>query len=942
MRRPLALAALALVLALGTAGLPAGGQTLPAITSGGDPSGAFSVLVFSKTAAFRHASIPTGVTALQQLGVEHGFTVDATEDATAFADAVLAQYDAVVFLSTTGDVLDAAQQAAFERYIRAGGGYAGIHAASDTEYAWPWYGDLVGAYFAQHPAIADGVVNVDDRAHPSTAHLPARWGLQDEWYDFQTNPRGRVHVLATADETSYSGGTMGRDHPLVWCQDYDGGRSWYSALGHGEAQYRDPLYLGHLLGGIRTAAGVEDADCGATLEANFAKVPIDTETAKPIRLAAAPDGRIFYLEQAGQVKVYDPATGEITVAADFVRDRGIYNEFENGTVGIALDPAFSDNGWVYLYYSPSSQEQPTVPSRGPGKFGNGQPLSGSGEYVELPEGVVSELEDFTISAWVRPTAIATWQRIFDFGNGPSTNMFLTASAGQRPRFAITTGGNGAGSERQMDGVPMVAGQWQHVAVTLVGSTATLYQNGVPVDVEPNMDLAPADLGVTTQNWIGRSQYPDPYLNGTVDEFQIWDRGLSAAEVLSLQLSANGTTGGGNVVRYDFDAPTGAAVTDASGAGNDGRVVATGARAACPATEASTATCGELLLSRFTMVGETLDLDSERVLLRVPHQRDTCCHTTGDLAFDAAGNLYVSTGDDTRPWDSSGYTPIDERAGRNAWDAQRTSANTNDLRGKILRIHPEPDGTYTIPEDNLFPPGTALTRPEIYAMGMRNPFTITVDPATQALVVSEYGPDSTLANPLRGPEGRVELNYMTQAGNYGWPYCIAENTPYRDYDFATQVSTFEFDCANPVNDSPNNTGLRELPPAIPSTLYQSISTSSAPAHTMGQGSAPMTGPFVQHDPAVDAASDVALPAYYDGVQLYTDWNKGFLYEIHRDDEQRIRTINRFLPSTDLSTLRRPIEVVQAADGSLYLAEWGTEQFFGPNADSGIYRVEYRGG
>ena len=217
---------------------------------------AFDVLVFSKTQAFRHDSIPAGIQAIRQLGTANDFTVTATENAADFTDANLAQYEAVVFLMTTGDVLDATQQAAFERYVRTGGGYVGVHSASDTEYAWPWYGNLVGAYFSNHPAIQQATIKVADRAHPATAHLPQRWVRTDEWYSFRTNPRGRVHVLATLDESTYSGGGMGARHPIAWYRRFDGGRSWYTALGHTTESYAEPRFRAHLLGGIRWAAGL--------------------------------------------------------------------------------------------------------------------------------------------------------------------------------------------------------------------------------------------------------------------------------------------------------------------------------------------------------------------------------------------------------------------------------------------------------------------------------------------------------------------------------------------------------------------------------------------------------------------------------------------------------------------------------------------------------------
>ncbi|MFG2473145.1 ThuA domain-containing protein [Streptomyces canus] len=219
------------------------------------------VLVFSKTAGFRHDSIPDGVTAVKQLGETGGFTVDATEDANAFTLKNLRRYDAVVFLSTTGDVLDPAQQRAFEGYIRQGGGYVGIHAAADTEYDWAFYGGLAGAYFQSHPAIQPATVVAEDRAHASMSGLPPTWNRTDEWYNYRSNPRDRAHVLASLDESSYTGGTMNGDHPIAWCQDYQGGRAFYTGLGHTKESYADPAFRGHVLGGIRYAIGDAQADC---------------------------------------------------------------------------------------------------------------------------------------------------------------------------------------------------------------------------------------------------------------------------------------------------------------------------------------------------------------------------------------------------------------------------------------------------------------------------------------------------------------------------------------------------------------------------------------------------------------------------------------------------------------------------------------------------------
>jgi type 1 glutamine amidotransferase len=244
-----------------------GGPTVTPLPGGslGSPSpSSVRVLVFSRTAAYRHAAIPAAVTAIELLGAEHGYLVDATEDAGAFTDANLVRYRAVVFLLTTGDVLDGSQQAAFERYIKAGGGFAGVHSASDTEYGWSWYGQLVGAYFQRHPAVQPAVVRIEDPGHTSAASLPASWKRTDEWYDFRTNPRGAVHVLATVDESTYSGGGMGRDHPISWCHAFDGGQSWYTAMGHASESYSDPSFLSHLDGGIESVAGIS-RPCSAQL-----------------------------------------------------------------------------------------------------------------------------------------------------------------------------------------------------------------------------------------------------------------------------------------------------------------------------------------------------------------------------------------------------------------------------------------------------------------------------------------------------------------------------------------------------------------------------------------------------------------------------------------------------------------------------------------------------
>lgn len=245
MRWTLALALVALLLGAAPAAAPA-------------PAPAFRVLAFTKTAGYRHgSSIAAAIKALQDLSAQNGFAVETTEDANSFTDQNLAQYKVVAFLLTTGDVLDAEQQRAFERFIEGGGGFVGVHSAADTEYDWPWYGGLIGAWFKSHPAIQQARINVSDTTDLSTVGLPREWVRTDEWYNFRSNPRSAVHVLATIDESSYAPGAdaMGTDHPIAWSHSYAGGRAWYTAGGHTDEAWSEPLFLTHVLGGVEWAAG---------------------------------------------------------------------------------------------------------------------------------------------------------------------------------------------------------------------------------------------------------------------------------------------------------------------------------------------------------------------------------------------------------------------------------------------------------------------------------------------------------------------------------------------------------------------------------------------------------------------------------------------------------------------------------------------------------------
>ena len=245
--------------ASGDAGAPPPGTSDSGASDGSadppEPDDPLDILAFTRTTGFRHASIEPAVEALRAMSAVRGWRFEQTEDPARFADSELASADVIVFLLTTGDVLDEAQQGALERWMKLGRGWVGVHSASDTEYDWPWYGGLVGAYFAAHPAVQSATVRVAKRGHPSTAHLPAAWQREDEWYDFRANPRSSVDVLLTVDESTYAGGHMGADHPIAWSHSYGGGRSFYTALGHTDASWEEQAFLDHLAGGITWAAG---------------------------------------------------------------------------------------------------------------------------------------------------------------------------------------------------------------------------------------------------------------------------------------------------------------------------------------------------------------------------------------------------------------------------------------------------------------------------------------------------------------------------------------------------------------------------------------------------------------------------------------------------------------------------------------------------------------
>ncbi|MEP7318405.1 MAG: ThuA domain-containing protein [Panacibacter sp.] len=682
-------------------------------------SGKPLVLVFSKTVQFRHAAIPAGIATIQKLGTENGFDVEATENADVFNEDSLKKYAAVIFLSTTGDVLDYKQEAAFERYIQAGGGYVGVHAATDTEYDWGWYGRLVGAYFNGHPEQQDAKFIIKDKDFAATKFFTDTvWQRKDELYNFKKiNPD--IHVLVTIDESSYKGGTNGAFHPMSWYHDYDGGRAFYTELGHTDESYTEANYLKHLLGGIQYAIGGNKAldytKAKSQLppdEARFTKTQLSQgEFFEPTEMTVLPNFDVMIVQRRGEILLYSNEKKT-------VKQVGFLNVYwhtstpgvnaEEGLMGLCKDPNYAKNNWVFMYYSP---------------------------------------------------------------------------------------------------------------------------------VDSNVNR----------------------------------------------------------------------------------------------------------LSRFTFKNDTIDLATEKTILEVKSQRNICCHTGGSIAFGADGLLYFSAGDNSTPFDepgakyvNSGFGPMNDLPGHEQYDARRSSSNTNDLRGKINRIKVNDDGTYSIPDGNLFPKGTPKTRPEIYVMGNRNPYRISVDQKNGNLYWGEVGPDAANDSfATRGPRGYDELNQARKAGYFGWPLFVGGNYPYRDYDYSNGTSGPAYDAAKPINNSRNNTGLTELPPVAPPFIWYPYAVSPDFPQVGTGGRNAMAGPVYYTDMF---PKETRLPDYYNGKLIMYDWIRGWVKAVTMLPNGDFDKMEPFFPTLKVNSL---IDMEVGPDGKLYLLEYGTG-WFSKNADAGLSRIDYNGG
>ncbi|MBB3837078.1 cytochrome c [Runella defluvii] len=353
------------------------------------------------------------------------------------------------------------------------------------------------------------------------------------------------------------------------------------------------------------------------------------------------------------------------------------------------------------------------------------------------------------------------------------------------------------------------------------------------------------------------------------------------------------------------------------------------------TEADTSQ--RLVRMKYDTEKDTLLPSTEQVLLRVPVKRTDCCHTGGSIAWDKQGNLYLSTGDDINPFGNEGYGALDGRPGRANWDGRSTSSNTNDLRGKVLRIKPRPEGGYDIPAGNLFPVGTAKTRPEIYTMGTRNPYRISVDQRTNYLYWGDVGPDAGNDSPTRGSRGYDEVNQARKAGYFGYPLFIGDNRPYNRYDMGTKVSGERFDPLKPINDSPHNTGITELPPAQKAFIFYPYADSPEFGPIVGKGGRnAMAGPVYYYDDYPE--TNVKFPRHYDGKLFAYEWIRDWIHPVTMTKDGDFVQMEEFMPNTKFS---HPIDMQFAVDGSLYVLEYGNT-WFAQNDDSRLSRITYNAG
>ncbi len=833
----------------------------------------YKVLVFTRAAGEQHASTATGVKALKDLGKEHRFVVNATADPTEFRADRLKQFRAVVFLNTSGDVLSDAQQTAFEEYYRAGGGFVGIHSAIETEPSWSFLTDVLGTRATRASAVTQATIKVADRVHVASKSLPEYWQRTDEWYDFAANVRGRSHVLATVDETTFSGGTNGFDHPVAWCKDYQGGRSFYTAGGHTAAAYGEPAFRRHLAGGIEWAAGVADpvySDCGATVLANYeqTKIGAPPNLNEPIGFDQLPDGRILQTARAGQLRLHDPRDNSSRVIANLP----VYTNSEDGLYGPAVDNDFATNRWVYLFYAPLAMEAPYPPSTPPGAA--------------------------PVTPQADPSAWDAWKGYFQL----SRFKFVD---GENPTLDLA-------SEQKILKVENNRGACCHVA------------GDIDFDRQNNLWMVTGD---DTPAGGGNSGGFSPFNDMLTNETQTVR--VTGASGGTFTLTFDGQTTA--PLAFNATAAQVQAALEALSNVGAGDVAATGG----PVNTSNVSVNFRGALSERNVA--QMSADSSGLTGTAP---------AAPTATATQGGLF------NPPW----------------FDARRTALNTNDLRGKLLRIKVAADGSYTVPAGNLFPESEDAaeeTRPEIYAMGFRNPFRLQVD-ENDVAYLTDYSPDSSVPGPFRGPAGTGRMEIVRKAGNYGWPLCYRKDLPYYKWDFNTSTTLGEtFECGDashgPENTSRWNTGRTVTPPITNPDLWYSFqdATWGTPCFDSYNTATARACPWLWPELATggvgphgatkyhyDAAnpSTTKLPPYYDEAVLFGEFTRDYLKEIRLDSAGKVFKINPLLNCGAVGSAAQPFEcdnpmdLQLGADGNLYLLTYG-DGFFAANADAGMYRFAY---
>jgi glucose/arabinose dehydrogenase len=346
------------------------------------------------------------------------------------------------------------------------------------------------------------------------------------------------------------------------------------------------------------------------------------------------------------------------------------------------------------------------------------------------------------------------------------------------------------------------------------------------------------------------------------------------------------------------------------------------------------------LSRFTLKDDKIDMSSEKVVLQFYSQREICCHTGGSIAFGGDGNLYLSTGDNSTPFNvpknpiaNFGYSPMDNRKGLEQYDARRTSSNSNDLRGKVIRIKVNEDATYSIPDGNLFANGQPNTKPEIYAMGTRNAYRLSVDPKNNYVYWGDVGPDAPRDSAERGPRGYDEINQARTAGYFGWPFFVGKNFPYNEYDYTTGKSGPRFDPLKPINNSINNTGIKELPAVAPPFIWYHYGVTQDFPQMNAGGRTAMAGPIYYSDLY---AGKGGLPDYYNGKVFVYEWMRNIIRVVSLLPNGDFYKMEPFLLGTKLAA---PVDIELGPDGKLYILEYGTG-WFSKNKDSGLSRIDYK--